>query len=242
MSTNSDPNEGTPVSLLARISAKRTHDASVASPTTPVSSKDSSTPSQATFQHSKPAAGTLRVDTTVLDNNGTKQNKSAFPSFASNAVSTMSPGPVTAAPDFGRHNSVMRLNVMDVNQASQHSKDILIRNLFANPSVYNLQRLNSATSPNPAARHSFNGTEAGITVNTSRPVSGGSSPFGLASSDGSSSNAATPVHSRSGSASNWGQFTNKAHFAANPSFSHSSSPGGDMNLNGNAALSWGRQN
>ena len=102
------------MSLLARI-AKRNQEVSANTPTTPVG-LDSSTPSQATFSHTKPAAGSLRVDTNVLDGVGSKQNKSAFPSFATNVVSAMSPGPVTAAPDFGRHNASMRLNVMDVNQ------------------------------------------------------------------------------------------------------------------------------
>ena len=91
--SDSDSNEA-PVSLLARISAKRNQD---------VSEKNFSS-------NGRPPTGSLRVDTSSLDSNGIKQNKSAYPSFAANAVlfssndtsGNLSPAPVTAGPDLGR--------------------------------------------------------------------------------------------------------------------------------------------
>ena len=102
-STNSDPNEVS-TSLLARISAKRTQEGTLNSGPGSVST----TPPSATFP-GRP--GALRVDTSVIDTANTKQNKSAYPTFAHNGIlmqagedaPSMSPGPVTAAPDFGRH-------------------------------------------------------------------------------------------------------------------------------------------
>jgi len=63
------------------------------------------------FQFTRPPTGTLRVDTTV-DVTSMKQNKSAYPTFASNGIllpnsehiTAKSPVPVTAGPDLGRHN------------------------------------------------------------------------------------------------------------------------------------------
>ena len=65
-----------------------------------------------TFQFTRPPTGSLRVDTTALDGASMKQNKSAYPSFASNGIllpapehiAAKSPAPVTAGPDLGRHN------------------------------------------------------------------------------------------------------------------------------------------
>lgn len=103
MSTNSDPNEVN-VSLLARISGKRQDSAA---PMTPADS----------FQFTRPPTGSLRVDTSTIDASASvKQNKSAYPSFASNGIllpapeqiSQKSPGPVTAGPDLGRHNNARR--------------------------------------------------------------------------------------------------------------------------------------
>jgi hypothetical protein len=122
MSTNSDPNDSS-VSLLARISAKRGQDASAGnSASTPV---DVSPPSALQFS-ARPPTGSLRVDTTALDNPVIKQNKSAYPTFASNGVilpaveqiSVKSPIPVTAGPDLGRHNA-SRLEIVGYNQVRQ---------------------------------------------------------------------------------------------------------------------------
>lgn len=117
MSTNSDPNEGSS-SLLARISAKRTQEGSPNSLATPVDSPS-------TFQFTRPPTGSLRVDTTVSDGSSMKQNKSAYPTFASNGIlmqaperiRAKSPAPVTAGPDLGRHNS-SRLEIVGYNVSS----------------------------------------------------------------------------------------------------------------------------
>ncbi|KIY69693.1 hypothetical protein CYLTODRAFT_393387 [Cylindrobasidium torrendii FP15055 ss-10] len=109
MSTNSDPNEGG-VSLLARIS-KRSQESNGSTPPMDVGN----------VQFSRPPTGSLRVDTSTLDGSAMKhQNKSAYPSFASNGVympmidthtGAKSPAPVTAGPDLGRHNSA-RLDIV----------------------------------------------------------------------------------------------------------------------------------
>lgn len=104
LSTNSDPNEAS-VSLLARISGKRNQEPNGLA--TPVDSNS--------FQFTRPPTGSLRVDTSALDAS-VKQNKSAYPSFASNGIllpapeqiSAKSPAPVTAGPDLGRHNNSRR--------------------------------------------------------------------------------------------------------------------------------------
>jgi hypothetical protein len=124
LSTNSDPNEQS-ISLLARISAKRKEEASGTnsqnSSSTPV---DVSPPPSGYQFNSRPPTGSLRVDTSVLDSSTGKQNKSAYPTFASNVMvpqndqaSTKSPVPATAGPDLGRHNN-SRLEIVGYNQVS----------------------------------------------------------------------------------------------------------------------------
>ncbi|CAK5264884.1 unnamed protein product [Mycena citricolor] len=116
MSTNSDPNEGS-VSILTRI--KREPVAQMATPT-----PTEATPTTA-FAFSRPATGSLRVDTSV-DGSSLKQNKSAYPTFASNGVlihaperiGSKSPVPVTAGPDLGRHNNA-RIEIVGFNQRSK---------------------------------------------------------------------------------------------------------------------------
>lgn len=103
--SESDPNDGATTSLLARI--KRQDTMTNAKPGTPPSAGFGGRP------------GSLRVDTSVLDSAANKQNKSAFPTFTHNGIlmpanddgRTMSPGPVTAAPDFGRH-AAARLDIV----------------------------------------------------------------------------------------------------------------------------------
>lgn len=106
--SDSDPNDST--SLLARISAKRQE---------PPSMKPNPTISTTPPSAGLGRPGSLRVDTSVLDPAGSKQNKSAFPTFTHNGIlvpakdeaPTMSPGPVTAGPDFGRH-AAARLDIV----------------------------------------------------------------------------------------------------------------------------------
>jgi len=116
MSTNSDPNDST-VSLLARISAKRT-ESNTSSLATPVELSSNNV-----FHYPRPEVGKLRVNTSVPV---TKQNKSAFPSFASNNTlppagdqtpSTTEPAPVTAGPDLGRQHNA-RLEIVGFNHVS----------------------------------------------------------------------------------------------------------------------------
>jgi Zinc finger C-x8-C-x5-C-x3-H type (and similar) len=100
--SDSDPNDA-PVSLLQRISAKRNQEVATAN-------------AETTYPPpSRPRTGSLRVDTSSLDQPSIKQqqNKSAYPSFTAKGVlfsqtndssGGLSPGPVTAGPDLGsRH-------------------------------------------------------------------------------------------------------------------------------------------
>lgn len=115
MSTNSDPNEAS-LSLLARISAKSNPTAS-----TPIDMN----PNGFQFTGGRPPTGSLRVDTSALDGPSVKQNKSAYPSFASNGIllpapepiTAKSPAPVTAGPDLGRHN-LARMEIVGYNSVS----------------------------------------------------------------------------------------------------------------------------
>ena len=111
-STNSDPNEVS-TSLLARITARRSQEIPVGSN----GGSGNTTPPSATYS-SRPRS--LHVDTSILDSAASsKQNKSAYPTFAHNGilrpageeVTARSPGPVTAGPDFGRHASA-RLDIV----------------------------------------------------------------------------------------------------------------------------------
>lgn len=197
MSTNSDPNDAS-VSLLARISAKRSQESSTNSSSTPVDSPSS-------FQFTRPPTGTLRVDTSTLDAS-LKQNKSAYPTFARNGVllpapediKAKSPAPVTAGPDLG---SRSRLEIVGYNQ-----------------------RVNTKTTTPPStnSRNSIGGADE---MNFSpSPVSGGHS-YTLSSGDGTGNTSQTRVngHVRAGSAGNWASIT-RNNTLASTSFP---SPGGD---------------
>lgn len=106
--SNSDPDTSSSVSLLTRISQRsQQQDSSANAASTPVDLNSSNG-----FQFTRPPTGSLRVDTSALEGASIKQNKSAYPSFASNGIllpapehiSAKSPAPVTAGPDLGRHN------------------------------------------------------------------------------------------------------------------------------------------
>jgi len=208
MSTNSDPNEAS-VSLLARI-AKRNPDAGNGSnASTPVDSNNG-------FQFTRPPTGSLRVDTSALDSSASKQNKSAYPTFASNGVlrpapehiTAKSPAPVTAGPDLGRHNN-SRLDIVGYNQT----------------------RAAKPAPANPNVRHSFNGSEVDINFSPSPPVSGHS--FALASGDNGGGSNASRVngHVRAGSAGNWGSFGRSSLASSGSPYGQPSSPAGDVPIN-----------
>ncbi|KAG6866843.1 hypothetical protein C0991_008779 [Blastosporella zonata] len=185
LSTNSDPNEAT-ASLLSRISAKRVQEPNnLATPVEPN-----------TFQFGRPPNGSLRVDTSALDTS-VKQNKSAYPTFASNGIllpaperkSQKSPAPVTAGPDLGRHNSARREIVGYSNRSHK-----------------------TTASTSSSVLHSVNGSEVDLSFSSSPPATSGHS-FPLPSSDAP---ARPHGHVRAGSAGNWGSFTRSSHLSQSP--------------------------
>ncbi|EPQ60982.1 hypothetical protein GLOTRDRAFT_119002 [Gloeophyllum trabeum ATCC 11539] len=175
--SNSDPNDAS-MSILARISAKRSQEDAISSPM------------QMT---GRPPLGSLKLDTSSLGANVAKENKSAYPTFPTNGnfmhpnpqANAMSPGPVTAGPDFGRQNG--RSEVLGQPQP----------------------RMPKNTQINPNVRHSFNGTEVDLDFNA--PATAHPSAFGMTSS----TLAAPRVngHMRSGSAGNWSSLS-RSHLAA----------------------------
>ncbi|KAF8213424.1 hypothetical protein K438DRAFT_1915501 [Mycena galopus ATCC 62051] len=182
LSTNSDPNEQS-VSLLARIAKREPINSNSVAPT----------PTEATpttpFQFTRPPTGSLRVDTSVEAS--VKQNKSAYPSFASNGVlihapdrvAAKSPAPVTAGPDLGRHNN-SRLEIVG----------------------YPQRTTKAPTPSNSGVRHSLNGSDDF----TPSPPSTGHSSFALGDGAASGSGRANG-HVRAGSAGNWGSFSRSSH-------------------------------
>lgn len=223
--SDSDPNEGS-TSLLARISAKRQE---------PLSAKPgsvSTTPPAAGFG-GRP--GSLRVDTSVLDPSAGKQNKSAFPTFTHNGIlvssndepPAMSPGPVTAAPDFGRH-AAARMDIVGAQVRSRHSR-------LASSLTPRVQQRVRKTNADPNVRHSFNGSEISLgdfSANNTPTATTQSSQaqFGLSSDVQPPRTARINGHVRSGSAGNWGSATRAAanHLTAYPL---SSIPGGELKAN-----------
>ncbi|THH18099.1 hypothetical protein EW146_g2827 [Bondarzewia mesenterica] len=202
--SDSDSASDPPVSLLARISAKRNQDAVN-------NAHISELASTASFPtNSRPPTGALRVDTSSLDQPNIKQNKSAYPSFAANGVlfsnnensGNLSPGPVTAGPDLGRQ----RTDFISFGQS----------------------RLSGKSSSN--ARHSFNGSDINLNFDN-LPASGHASPFGLSATDAST--ARPGGHTRAGSVGNWASLSRSGHLTA-PSPFHgpqSASPGNEARMN-----------
>ncbi|PCH33380.1 hypothetical protein WOLCODRAFT_21971 [Wolfiporia cocos MD-104 SS10] len=204
-STNSDPNDVS-TSILARISAKRTQDGAINSSTGSVST----TPPSGGFPLSG-RPGALRVDTSVLDPVvNSKQNKSAYPTFAHNGIlmpaseegAARSPGPVTAGPDFGRHAS-SRLDIVGT------------------------QRIGKNTAASPNVRHSFNGSDIQLDFTTTPTATNVPSQLG-ASAEPPKSAGRINGHVRSGSAGNWGNTARSSHLTAYPL---SSIPGGELKTN-----------
>lgn len=167
LSTNSDPSDVAPVSLLTRIANQRSADAQAAannaaqaqsggaqsasvSVSTPT--EGSSTP---TYQFPQQRPNSLRVDTTLDTQLSMKQNKSAYPYMNNHSLpksnehmsSLISPGPVTAGPDLGR--SASRFDVYNDRYNKQQVQT---------PTTTG-QQTPTNTQPPSTLRHSFNGTE-----------------------------------------------------------------------------------
>ncbi|KAI0076280.1 hypothetical protein K474DRAFT_1598415 [Panus rudis PR-1116 ss-1] len=202
-STNSDPNEA-PTSLLARLSAKRGQENALNN------SNNASPPSSGTPTNTRPI--TLKLNTDVGDAvaNAAKQNKSAYPTFAHNGIfmapsddaPAMSPGPVTAAPDFGRH-AAARLDIVGT------------------------QRTSRTTNANPNLRHSFSGSDQLDFSSVTTPIASNQNQMSSLSPPEPSRGSRVNGHVRSGSAGNWGAAT-RSHLTAYPL---SSIPGNDPKSN-----------
>jgi hypothetical protein len=181
------------VSLLQRISAKRSQDAS------PPSSNGETTPSTAyPTPTSTGPRQPLRVDTASLDplSSIKHQNKSAYPAFAHSGAGTLfrrdegtqrtrSPGPVTAGPELSK-----RMEFPGFGPNAPPTKP-------------------SNRSSGSSVRHSFNGTEVinlgALGTPTPPSASDTPSPFGTPERDlASRTVGAGAGHARGGSAGNWG--------------------------------------
>ncbi|KAH7915110.1 hypothetical protein BJ138DRAFT_1098115 [Hygrophoropsis aurantiaca] len=209
--SNSDPNESS-ISLLARI--QRKSDSPSNAYGNNISTPVDVSPSPGGFFNTRPPTGSLRVDTSAL-NNVAKQNKSAY-AYAPEQHTIKSPVPLTAGPDLGRHTN--RLDIVG----------------------YNQQRLNRTTATNPNVRHSFNGTEVDLDFTTPTTPSGPSqtpNSFGVTSADrgSNSSNAVPRGHVRSGSAGNWANLSRSSNLASAPSYTQSQSPGGAGDITPNSS-------
>lgn len=134
----------------------------------------------------------------------------------------MSPGPVTAAPDFGRH-AAARMEIVGTQVRYFHGAHAQSRltNFLFSP----LQRRKSANI-DPNVRHSFNGGDVQLDFSATTPTATNKSQFGVASEvPGGTSR--MNGHVRSGSAGNWGAAT-RGHLTAYPL---SSIPGGELKSN-----------
>ncbi|KAI0343972.1 hypothetical protein BDW22DRAFT_1110352 [Trametopsis cervina] len=202
--SDSDPNEST--SLLARISAKRQEPPSI-KPTPTIST----TPPSAGLG-GRP--GALKLNTSMLDNAPSKQNKSAFPTFTHNGIlvpakddgPAMSPGPVTAGPDFGRHTAA-RLDIVGTQRGARKTHD------------------------DSNIRHSFNGSDVQLDFNSSTPTASNQGQFVMSPAEPQPPRSSRiNGHVRSGSAGNWASATNNraSHLTAYPL---SSIPGGELKSN-----------
>jgi hypothetical protein len=210
--SDSDPNDA-PVSLLQRISAKRNQEVATATVET-------------NYQPpSRPRTGSLRVDTSSLDQPSLKQqqNKSAYPSFTAKGVlfsqtnessGGLSPGPVTAGPDLGSR------QLINFGQVCGYCSQVI---LHAHLFFYKGPKQGAARTSGANVRHSFNGTEISLNL-TPPPAAAFAAP---------QPEAAVPRangHSRSGSVGNWVSLSR--HLAA-PSPLHgpqSASPGNEGKL------------
>jgi len=210
MSTNSDPADAA-TSLLTRI---KNNSNKTGSPNSNSGSGGHVTPAESNrdFQFARPPTGSLRVDTSVIGASSVKnQNKSAYPTFASNGIMLPAPEPpvpVTAGPDLGRYNAARR-DIVGFSGAQQ------------------TPRHGHGNRSNP--RHSFSG-EIDLGFAPSPPATGGQ--YGLTSPDsttpttGSSAGSRVNGHVRGGSAGNWSTLVRSN--LANSSFPHNGGSAGDI--------------
>lgn len=122
-STNSDPDQQT--SMLARIKRQEPSTGATGTSTPPNTAAGPATPGSASFARPSPAA--LRVDTSSLES--PTHTKESYPYTSNPAMPApgmpilrtdlsggrRSPIPATAGPDFGRHNTAARLEVVGNN-------------------------------------------------------------------------------------------------------------------------------
>jgi hypothetical protein len=212
--SNSDPDASSSISLLTRISQRGQVQQETPTSAVPPPSEINSSNG---FPFTRPPTGSLRVDT-ALDGPSIKQNKSAYPSFASNGIllpapehiTAKSPAPVTAGPDLGRHN-VSRVEIVGYS---------------------NHQKRNSTSASNSNPRHSFSGTEVDLGFNPSPPASVHSYGHGQSSSENSQPTPPSRVngHVRAGSAGNWGSITRSSHLSTS-AFPHGPSAAGEIMSN-----------
>ncbi|TFK57499.1 hypothetical protein OE88DRAFT_1619402 [Heliocybe sulcata] len=197
--SNSDPNDAS-TSLLVRISARRSQEDAIATPTSAMPS-------------GRPPLGSLKLDISSLGASVAKENKSAYPTFPTNGgsglmhtntqVSAMSPGPVTAGPDFGgRHNGRSELPQVGISCLSTQP-------VLTTPQP----RLPKNTSIDPNVRHSFNGTEVALDFNSPQPATSHPSSLGMSNTINSLATPRASGHMRSGSAGNWSSLSRSSHLA-----------------------------
>ncbi|KAJ3514606.1 hypothetical protein NLJ89_g2277 [Agrocybe chaxingu] len=215
--SNSDPDASSTVSLLTRISQRnQQQETPGSSAATPVDMSSTNG-----FPFTRPPTGSLRVDTSALDGASIKQNKSAYPSFASNGIllpatdhiATKSPAPVTAGPDLGRQH----LARMEIVGYPNHQK-----------------KNSSSSTSNANPRHSFSGSDGDLSFSPSPPATGHS--YGLSSAGETSTSQPTPTrvngHVRAGSAGNWASFSRNSHLSTSTSaYPHGPSPAGEIMSN-----------
>lgn len=228
--SNSDPDTSSSVSLLARISQRSQEQANNNVAATPVDMSSNNS-----FQFTRPPTGSLRVDTSALDGPSvSKQNKSAYPSFASNGIllpapepiPTKSPAPVTAGPDLGRHN-LARMEIVGFPSVRYLFFFFVFQTIIDLLYFLQHQKKNS-TSSISNSRHSLNGSEGDLSFSPSPPATGHS--YGLSSTE-NAPNGRVNGHVRGGSAGNWGSFSRSSLSNSTSAFSHGPSQAGEIMSN-----------
>lgn len=106
------------------------------------------------------------------------------------------------------------------------------------PSLF-YQRLNKSGQPNQNMHNSnFNNTAEASAYTPRSTTAGNASSFGMLNSENPPQNASSKHgHSRSGSSSNWGSFSQNGHLAP-ASYSVSPAPANDLSSNTTTGTSW----